>query len=872
MSVWKLSNTFVRTLPYAMYFCSHKVKFGRPFFGCGEMWYGITINTAGALDLGYVFSGCNIEDAYVGITLDELGGSYVLTNNTFRNNYIGISNLRKSSTLIRNLNASITQNTFLQSANLATRLFELNSIPMTDYPNAYAGIAYTGVASAVGVGSSPALANLFTCLQNGIVSIRSNLISKNNNFQDLGKNGILTADGTMGVYNCEFSLDGDLGISTNGTTLRAQSNLFTGNWTEGIQSLGNKNGEKVMIEGNFFTIATTKWVRGIYLDLPQAKAGLNTNISRNFFTVTSCSAAGLNGIYVSDLADDTGESIIVSNDFNINYAGGPIHAIVVSLGNSDNFKILSNHIDYGTISNTGVQNFGILVTKNNAQTLAIENEVDRNEISGIAANLIFSFSANCGIHVTGGVSNTDFCDNTVDFSRFGLHFQSNNDVRLRENHINHHHYGLYIQGATGIQHGRGNLWNLDPNASSFAARNDNGFPSNSEFVVDPVEEGNMLPWLPPTAKIFPDPSVPATNWFREDDITLDHCVPTVENPLPRALTQYEKALVLGTSPTTGAELWNLKLDAYTKLLIFPSLRPTGSPEATFFNGLNNTSIAYFAQVTQQVRNALEMSTGDQSAFDTYRVAIEEAFDSLMYVDESISYASTTNLTEAWFAQRAVQLQQVATNASYEIALESTRNLQVSTALLSALAFNTSITTTQPYESAKKTLNELRIRRLLGQPMTLSLYQQALALAQQNPATTGYATEEVILYLAPCDQILYSDSDEEAPQEREESVHPDTSIAVLSLPVAPNPSSGVTEVSLPHHHGGLLKIYSTHGLLLKTVMVAPGASKISLNLESFAIGLYMILLEDQKGKILGRAKVSISHQFLEPSRLPAAHWL
>ncbi|MFN0035078.1 MAG: T9SS type A sorting domain-containing protein [Saprospiraceae bacterium] len=832
------------------------------FFGCSEMWQGIYVNAANAPNMMFFFNNCSVEDAYIGLQLDEAGGKYSIADNSFRNNHIGIGNLRQNGSA---LNASIIRNTFSQSADLAARLDSLAPpFPMPDYPIAHAGIKYVNTSTSVGIEVKPLLpvlntGNTFSCLMNGLISENSNVASARNTFQNMGQYGIWATGGTLRTEHCKFLLEGHTGIWASGTNLTAILNRFEGDWVEGIYSAGDTNSEWIAIAGNEFTIAAPNWTRGIFVFRPQSATGLYVWIGRNIFTVTSCSAFGLDCIYVIDVADSAGALWITSNNLTINYAGGPIDGIIVSMGSSDNCRIALNNIHYGILSNSGVLNFGINLSKNGAQALSVENIVKNNTITGIQTNFLVGSSVNCGFHVWGGLSNTDFCDNTVDQSRWGFHFHDNNDVRLRENHINHHDYGLYIQGATGPQFGRGNQWNLDPNACRYAARNESAIPLSSQFLVDEDEEGVVLPWLPPAAKIFPvpNPMAPATYWFHKDDVPLDHCVPEGEISLPRALTQYEKEAVAGTSPLSGAEHWNLKLDAYTKLLIFSSLRPAGSPEEAFFNSLGSTALASLAQVTAQVRSALAISAADQSAFYTYRTAIQQAFDSLAVLDQSMDYSSQSNLTEAWFEQRAALLQQVATNAASEAALENTRNQQLGTALQNILVFNAGISTAQAYESARKTLHELRIRHLLGEPMTQALYQQALSLAQQNPAITGYATEEVLIYLAPCDQHLYRDADE-APQERSEALKPHSSTGAVSLQIAPNPTGGLFEVEIPHHHGASLAVHNVQGKVVMAQSVEPGIPRVTMDMRQYPAGLYWVVLTDPTGAILGKAKVSVSH--------------
>jgi hypothetical protein len=108
------------------------------FFGCNEMWQGIVVDAIGvSTAMNFNFSNCSIEDAYIGITLDESSGfsslalNYTLSDNTFRNNHIGISNLRLSG---GSLNAVLVRNQFFQTANLATQVGSLANLVLPSFP------------------------------------------------------------------------------------------------------------------------------------------------------------------------------------------------------------------------------------------------------------------------------------------------------------------------------------------------------------------------------------------------------------------------------------------------------------------------------------------------------------------------------------------------------------------------------------------------------------------------------------------------------------------------------------------------------------------------------------------------------------------
>ncbi len=836
-------------------------------YGCTNMWQGIFVDASALTNvLNFNFFDGNIEDAYKGISLDEGNGNqllnYQITNNTFRNNHIGITNLRLFGA---ELNAIIRRNQFFQTANLAARVGSLVDDPnlpplMPGYPLSYAGIKYVGLVTTIGINANGE-ANLFRCLLNGIITegIRSNVLSTNNTFERITDRGIWAKQGYLAVINCTFGVEGGIGVLTETAGLLAETNIFGGNWEQGIRSVSNNSALSVRIRNNNqFNIAAQRWTYGIYVERPQALFGKQCIIDGNIFTVTSnpSSTSGLTCIYIHDLANAADEAEVSWNNISINSTQGGVDGITIRLSNSDNFNVHDNTIQAGTLVSTTI-NRGIVLQPFANQNLSTGHVVKHNNVSGIVPATDTFNSINCAFH-TDRIGGVDFCDNTVDLTRWGFHFVHNNAIRLRENHINHHAIGLYIvDGAIGLQAGRGNQWSLDPNAcSQFAASVEFGNALSSRFIVDEIEEGTALPWIPANPRLNPNPII--TNWFHTlISLGLDYCLPGAEAPPTQELTSYEKEAVEGTSALTGAALWDLKRETFTKLLIFSDLRPVGSPEATFFNSLSSTSIASFAQVTQQVRSGSSVSVADQTAFDGFQEAIEQTFENLKALDESITYADPGNLSDSWFSQRAALLQQIALNAENHAILENGWNQQMVVAMQNALAYNTSITATLPFESARKTLNELYIRHLLSQPMTEPLYAQALSLAQQDVMTNGNATEEVVTFLAPCDQGLFRGSEEEGHERGEE--HKDPHVTNLTrLQIAPNPTTGLAEVSLPNQDGGLLTVYNSHGQKVKTLSISLGVSKVSIDFGQNPNGFYWIVLTDEKGKVFGTTKVSIIH--------------
>jgi hypothetical protein len=824
------------------------------FFGCGEMWQGIVVDASMAQKkLGMQFVNNSVEDAYIGLTLDPKNGQYGISDNIFRNNHIGISNVLNTSGQEAKLNAVIVRNQFYQTANLATQVGSLINLTLPDFPLAHAGIKFVLVDVVVGV-DQHGQQNSFICLVNGIITENSAWESINNFFYDIAEIGIWSKGSRLKSTRCRFYGTGRIGVLTEKVYLTAQLNRFSGVWEEGIHAVGNDNGQQIIINNlNRFDMTGSGWRIGIYVERPQSNFIFTSGIDGNVFTTNSVGAEAMNCITVVDIEDATTEFYISNNTLNISATAGigGVLGIRGIMGNSDNLNIHDNHIRYIT---PNTQDYGILLQPNGGQNLSMGHIVRQNDITGISTvQSQFTNPIICCVHAR-GIQGMDFCENTFDQSVHGFHFLSQNNINVRNNHINNHSIGLEINtgdARIGKQIGHGNEWNLDPNACVlYAASVSNGDPLFSEFVVP---EGNVLPWLPPNVKLFPDPST--LFWFYNDATApLDYCEPML-SPLPRLLTPYEKEVVLGTSSLSGVALWDLTRDVYAKLLIFPALRPTGSPEETFFNSLNGSTLASLANVVQQIRNALIHTSTYESTLATYTTAIDLAFTNLGLFDASMNYTNTSNLTDAWFAQRDTLLLQISVSVAAQAALVNVRNQQINTALQNVLTYNAAIGTTLPYESARKTIQELRIRHLLGQPITQLLYQQALALAQQSVLIIGASANESVYFLAPCDQALFVDMEEGHQQIGERA---DSGQSIVGIQVAPNPTTGLTEIILPQNAGGLLTVYNISGKKVNTRSFSAETTQLSLDFSQNPTGLYWIVLSDQAGKLIGTAKVSVLH--------------
>ena len=712
---------------------------------------------------------------------------------------------------------------------------------------------------------------------NGLITegYRCNITSVNNIYERISDHGIWSFQAAfISVLNCTFGLGSGVCIFTDGTSLSAQNNVFGGNWVGGIHAVNNLHAQGIGIGNqNQFNILGSLWEFGILVERSQASQNVkHCMIDHNTFTV-GANVEGFTCIELLDLVNATDVATITWNTINVNSMFNPVYGISAVLGNSDKLLIEENTITYGTSPASGFGSFGIVIKPVNVvgPNASQGHMVKHNTVTGHDVSIN---SLTCAIH-SESVQGISYCDNIVDTSYRGLHFKNDcGDVALRQNHMHHHTIGLDISGISandmpgvGPQVGRGNTWNTaSGDCVDWAVRHDVPIgPGNMPYVITSpfrIPEFTSPPfrYYPNVGKISPNPTVlgPNLNWFREEAVNTDYCVPGFSPESPRQLTAYEKQLVDGLSTYTGTTLWDLKLRTYTKLLLRPELRPVGSPEATFLSSLANTSIASFGQVIQTLAGSLAISATDQQLFDNYNTSAKQAAENLSTWDAVQNYATTSNLTEIWFATRQILLQPLMANTANLDALEIARNAQVITNLQNVLAYNAGISTSQAYEAANKALYDIWLHRLLQVPMTQVYYQQILALAQLDPAIAGKAVRSAANFVALCDRYLFPDPDGEVSQ-RGPALHEDSkAIGLAAFIITPNPSSGLVEVSLSPSMATSFVVINAYGQKVQSIELTAGTRNLSLDLTQLPSGLYWGVLLDAQGHRLSIEALSLNH--------------
>ena len=816
------------------------------FFGCDAMWAGISVfidnqSALPAVPLELFFHDCRVEDAAVGLLLhDGYGARYSIFNNTFRNNHIGVANREEA---YLGLNAVFVGNEFYGDNFLLP--------PMsTVFP--YAGMKLVKTIAKVGVSKSGAAPNYFHCLDFGILSEYSTVSAQSCQFLDMNQAigaGIRATGGSFKIEDCSFLGAARNFVEAQGVNLTVLgstfSNLTTGAPARGIYSYGNGHGEIISIgdqsKHNTFTMnGSDNWDAGINVRVTGGlkKTAVSCQIKYNDFTVSSGVSMTAKCIYVDDgLSALHGSLRIGWNTITVNNTTPlSIDGIWAELTESKQITIDNNYLLF---EDAVGGNFGITLLTSPGVASEEADVISANTVAGSATT-----SYDCAIHCQ-SLKNTEVCENTTDGGKQGLHFRRDNEVAIRENHMENHTYAGFLisfsDGRVGDQIGRSNTWLSTGYAAvnSFAMRLDNGAVANPAFSRFIMQESSTWPNMPPASEISPA----SPQWvFYNATVALDPC-DSITRPRPPHLTPSDQEEVDGAGDLSGVSRWDKQRILYFQMLIDTSLRPASSPEETWFNSFASTQIADFAQVEKDILDAMAFSGADEQQLDSARTAIAGYWPDLDDIDSTETFTSSPS--GGYFAQRDSVLSLLSSHTEDESGTESSRQSAVTTGLMAALSANAAISASLAQEIALQQLNDFRIRRLLGEPLDSTAYAQMLALAAQPDSTHGRAVYDVVQLLGPCDQETYAPTDvHEELEEKGSSSATTPALTAGQMQVNPNPATGRVHVAWTSPVSGLLRVFDVYGREALLRNVSSTDRSVDLDMSTKPAGLYRIVLFDE----------------------------
>ncbi len=847
------------------------------FFSCDQVWRGINVSHQFTqVDFApntFNFTDCHIEDAVSALYFrnPSLVVTYNITGNFFNNNYVGLRAFKDAITLTPQwMSLFFSENNLGTTQNL--RPFYGPKPPPLGWPLAYAGVQIGKLTTFIG---QPNSTNSFYRMTNGVFCENSVLTILGNNFNTLWTNGILGISSNLTVGGNEFigevSIPGgsnppvmENGIFGLSSDLDIQYNTFDKRIRYGINARENQHGEFIKIEQNSFSedVNANFTTEHCGICIERSAAALSpgmfshNEIYLNNFNIKSPFYTAI----VVEGANTASDELHVSRNFpiqldkNSSSFFNPVKGIYVRTMNGENTNIAGNHVDIAGEFSSG--NFGILTFTSNAVNFSIRDNIVNGALDPPPGDPNFPYNTEAAIFLRNADNaNAKLCNNATDNTLSGFHFFSGM-AEMRENKIFNHKHGVKISPYNilpmlGLQDGRGNQWL--GNYSKFAAIREGGFfPENCRFWVP---ESDLLPFLPPSNLISPNPDLePDANkkWFRyRPTLPTDYCS---GEPIPLGINEFEMKVAEGLfTDLPAVKIWDVKRNLFRKLLEDPELLLGDSILLAFKSFYQGSLLDTFSQVDVAIRNATRLTTLHQASRDSTILSINEKENQIDTLLAAVTYdlrlASSTQL------QSLANLElQISTYFSNRSALDQARDLLIITNLDAANVLNEALFPTNVQEQTRKDLNRLIIKKLRPIAGDTIDYQSALTIAAQPDTVVGAALQEAILLLSGCDQNEFLSQGVDSRETT--SIPSQPNLPEKFLKVSPNPSSGYFEVQLIKHIGGALNIVNTSGRLIKKIELSPEQHNVSVNLSGQPIGVYFLTLQSTEGDELETQRIII----------------
>jgi Secretion system C-terminal sorting domain len=796
------------------------------FFSCIRMWNGIVV-TEGAT--GFTMGGCKIEDAHCAVTLAD-GVKSKFYDNRFNRNWDGIQN----------------KNDFTGVSGVSLTKFSNNTF---DTEGAFLNAPHGGQIGNTGLNLTQVVAsfgsktekNFFLNLNRGIISKSSDLKILNCDFTGNVSEGIYVSDGSLTVTKSRFHNCRGGGINAESANLNVTYSTFSGNSEVGILSGSNLAAERIYIKHNTFDFSKPEFHLGsIWLD--RSLAGVNTtsaainSVSQNNFSLDP--ATGIGNIQTVVLVS----SVVPAKDWMdisldtiemIGGAGAAVNGIWVSpqsIGNG--YRVLNNIIDCNTSNVNGEQN-GILMEGGAATSGQM---ISHNQVFGSGTTQ----STDCAIRVTRS-EGVLVCDNFVDrFARGFSFLGKNSGMTFRSNTIRRHkEVGLEIApnfgvaAEIGIQTLNSNFWSATQSDYPVLAASLAGdIPASQFFVYDMTNP----------AETPPKRSMPAT-WFQAKVGNFNQCDDQILTPNPK-ISLLEREIMQKTANNTDLPAWQFfeyRRGIYEKLLQNPDLS-IGDVDATYFwNSWTNTNIEKFARVQNLIYNSVDGIGNLQNQLEIVRANQWQKSAELAILEANIDVST---ITDAFFTAKKLKLEALAQLNDQERSIRSLIRTNVATALDQAIGVNNIISPVNAWETHRKTLNFLRIKRIKGQPLSNSEVVTLEFMANLPIEQTGFAKSEAVKLLPLC---KFKQLNAAAVVQHGNAYIQPQKIAGSTINVYPNPTSDKINVEFAKSATGILQIVSITGTVMSNQTIRE-ANQTILDLTTFESGIYFVRFQAENGII------------------------
>lgn len=632
----------------------------------------------------------------------------------------------------------------------------------------------------------------------GVYTAYMNVVSSDNNMQDMGT-----------AYRVMRS--GYRGVDITSNTMRTRFH--------GMDLLANDGADHILVQNNSITFG----------DDP---------------CTNNC--PGYTGINVAEGNYENPSSVIRNNS--IHYLPLSSSRTGINLLAADKWLVADNQLNmvHNIFNQYGVQLDGCNKT-----------EVSCNTITSTDHNLINDRQA--AIRNFMGSSPLISC-NDMNWTTNGLLFNgvaSNTDVR--GNRMRKHIYGLHL-GPTAIidaQLLKGNLWyNAPVGTNGWGALNQHVDATSYPFTYNTaiISGGNTQPpsWSP---LLWFQPTTSGGNYECEPDGEANYCSQFYAERCEGCLTELDERVRSGeieNNPYTPESRWILKSDLYTKLNDHPELLDGAPDLQTFYNIVANSTIADLKAVNDAQIDLYDLAT---SVKDQLSLNRDQAEAASVLLNEAIAQLSDPALG---IAQRVALLSSInafretlAELAAYHrtaLALASETKVLTAEAVKQA---NAAIGTSALIEANEKAVTEIRMATIgkdvdgFTADQTQSLYE----IANQCPLSGGNAVFKArALYQLIDANAVYDDAtlclhDGYVIKSR-------TIEAIASALVVPNPAVDEATLLFSEEQKEVMTfvVFDALGAEVMSLTVPAGAVRFAFSTSGLAPALYHYQVRGPSGNL------------------------
>ena len=845
------ANASITTMGNNIVFVANNTR----FYGCTDMWDGITINPGTRIQFQ---NNCRISDAFRGLYFPAgyFSSKNVLTGTRFENNLKGIQVGSQSGWA----NAGFSKcwaNSFRKTLPL---------LPGGGTAPLISGVEVTG-GSVFRFGTAGGAKNIFEDLTYGIrVRLHSYLLAVNSEFRNMKTSdtpggaqavGILISQSSATItradenntYNCSFTANPHSGIfvvQADGLVQVEYAN-FSGQQQTGINYTAPVYDTYLLIDNNTFDLV--RGCRyGIYVERPPSNAGQFTSYITNNTMVVSAGQSLTAFIQVVGAVGSYNWFQIANNTLSNLIPTINAHGIFVA-GTGDNYKTNFNTLDY--VSDPS----GLATVWPEHATLGISyvdmegdgNEIKSNTIQSRLASTgsdvdvnLYSF-IKCGIHVL-SCHAPKICSNNMYNTYRGIHFGNPNPGTIfAENHFHRHVFGAYFgrfgsnNTNIGNQTRRENTWSTstgDYIAGGVGARYaDGAVPFRIKY--DPAYANHV----PPNA----DPNV--GSWFPPEAGSPERCGGILLPP-----SEMEKEVARGEYPVPdAASAWDMARHLWYQINRQPAIL-ADTDVATFYSNTWGGSAQRFATALYQFEQAFVAGSALASDLDSLNTIQLALVADIKAIDEQINQDTTA------FAQDSLLLLDLETKTTALgdvrqaiVAMQNAYATDRDEALEILLTGLDSLPDGEAYEAAWITILNAAIQQGKGVELDSLERVALLDIAQSCPSLVGEAWNAVVPFMPAEDAepFIGRETDEGCIEER--SAKPAT--ASKSLRLFPNPAQDMLLATLPTTEGGAYAVFSATGQVIQHASIPEGIGTLRLDVGRLPSGTYILRLTQKNGAVL-----------------------